>query len=111
MTCRHCKAPLNQKFIDLGFQPFSNSYLTKSDLSKAEMTCPLRVMVCDKCWLVQTEDYTSAGEVFTKEYAYFSSTSKSWVYHAKLYSENVINRFNLSASSQVIEIASNDGYL
>ena len=111
MICRHCETPLNHNFIDLGFQPHSNAYLSKSDLSKAEITYPLRVMVCDQCWLVQTEDYTAAGEVFTKDYAYFSSTSKGWVSHAKLYCEKVIGRFNLNASSQIIEIASNDGYL
>ncbi len=111
MICRHCKTTLNHNFIDLGFQPPSNAYLSKNDLSKAEITYPLRVMVCDQCWLVQTEDYTAAGEVFTKDYAYFSSTSKGWVSHAKLYCETVINRFNLNSSSKVIEVASNDGYL
>lgn len=111
MICRHCQKPLNHNFIDLGFQPPSNAYLCKSDLSKPEMTYPLRVMVCDQCWLVQTDDYTTAGEVFTKDYAYFSSTSKGWVSHAKSYCETVISRFNLDASSKVIEVASNDGYL
>lgn len=111
MICRHCETPLYHNFIDLGFQPPSNAYLSKNDLSKPEITYPLRVMVCDQCWLVQTEDYTSAGEVFTEDYAYFSSTSKGWVSHARLYCETVIHRFNLNASSKVIEVASNDGYL
>jgi len=77
MKCRHCEKQLVYKFVDLGFAPPSNSYLSEEDLTKPEKYYPLRVMVCDKCWLVQTEDYTKADELFDSKYAYFSSTSSS----------------------------------
>jgi SAM-dependent methyltransferase len=110
-TCRHCSEPLSRKFLNLGFQPPSNAYLSEKDLSRPEVTFPLRLNVCETCWLVQTEDFTSADEVFTSDYAYFSSTSKGWLAHAKDYSVSMIERFNLGQNSQVIEVASNDGYL
>jgi hypothetical protein len=111
MNCRHCATPLRHNFLDLGFAPPSNAYLTTDDLSKPEKYYPLRVKVCDSCWLVQTEDFARAHELFDANYAYFSSTSSSWVKHARDYSDHVIERFNLGANSQVVEIASNDGYL
>lgn len=111
MICRHCAAPLMRQFLDLGFQPPSNAYLTREDLSRSEVTYPLRLRVCEGCWLVQTEDYTAADEVFTHDYAYFSSTSKGWLAHARAYCATVTARFGLDAASNVIEVASNDGYL
>ena len=111
MKCRFCKTPLEHSFIDLGFAPPSNSYLTKEDLSKPEIYYPLRVKVCDQCWLVQTEDFASKHEFFNDNYAYFSSTSKSWCEHAKNYVQMIVPRLGLSEKSLVIEIASNDGYL
>jgi SAM-dependent methyltransferase len=111
MKCRHCYAELEHLFVDLGFAPPSNSYLEQADLSKAEMSLPLRVRVCHKCWLVQTEDYTQPETFFNESYAYFSSASKSWLEHAKLYAEQMIKKLNLSANSMVVELASNDGYL
>ena len=78
MNCRHCAAPLQHSFLDLGFAPPSNAYLTAADLSSPEVTFPLRVKVCDRCWLVQTEDFAAADALFTHDYAYFSSTSSSW---------------------------------
>jgi len=111
MKCRHCKAPLEHTFIDLGYAPPSNAYLTQEDLSKPEVYYPLKVRFCDKCWLVQTEDYTHASELFTEDYAYFSSTSSSWLEHAKVYSQRMISELSLGRSSHVIEVASNDGYL
>lgn len=111
MNCRHCAATLKHTFIDLGFAPPSNAYLTNEDLLKPEKYYPLRVKVCDQCWLVQTEDYAQADELFSSDYAYFSSTSSSWLAHAKQYSEQVINELSLGANSLVIEVASNDGYL
>ena len=83
MKCRHCLAKLTHTFLDLGFAPPSNAYLTKDDLTKPEKYYPLKVMVCDQCWLVQTEDYANADELFDSEYAYFSSTSSGWLKHAK----------------------------
>ena len=111
MNCRYCKKFLNHKFIDLGYAPPSNAYLTVSDLNKPEIYYPLKVMVCDKCWLVQTEDYTKAGELFNSNYAYFSSTSIFWLKHAKNYAKKIIEQLNLNSDSFVIEVASNDGYL
>ena len=111
MNCRHCSSPLEHLFLDLGFAPPSNAYLAAEDLAKPEKYYPLRVLVCDQCWLVQTEDYADAGELFDSNYAYFSSTSTSWLDHAKRYSEMITARLGLGPSSQVIEVASNDGYL
>lgn len=111
MKCRHCGTPLTHTFLDLGFAPPSNAYLTQADLSKPEKYYPLKIKVCDQCWLVQTEDYAQADELFTPEYAYFSSTSSGWLAHAKRYAEKMTHELGLNAQSLVIEVASNDGYL
>jgi SAM-dependent methyltransferase len=111
MNCRHCQHPLRHTLIDLGHAPPSNAYLSAADLQRPEVTYPLRVMVCDACWLVQTDDVTDAESLFTSEYAYFSSTSSSWVAHARAYCEAIIPRLQLTPQSLVIEVASNDGYL
>jgi SAM-dependent methyltransferase len=111
MRCRHCEKPLEHTALDLGFAPPSNAYLTAEDLNKPEKYYPLRLIVCDRCWLVQTEDYAEADELFTHEYAYFSSTSTSWLRHAKDYCDTITQRLGLSDQSFVVEIASNDGYL
>ena len=111
MKCRHCQTDLQYVFLDLGFAPPSNDYLTKKDLSASEKTFPLKLYVCNKCWLVQTEDYSSANELFSKDYAYFSSTSRGWLDHAARYVEKISNNLELSKNSFVIEVASNDGYL
>jgi len=111
MNCRHCGNPLQHTFLDLGFAPPSNAYLTADDLKRPEVYYPLKVKVCDQCWLVQTEDYAQAEELFRPDYAYFSSTSSSWLEHAAHYVENARQDFGLDSSSFVIEVASNDGYL
>lgn len=111
MKCRHCSSELTHTFLDLGFAPPSNAYLTKDDLTKPEIYYPLKVMVCDQCWLVQTEDYAQADELFDSEYAYFSSTSTGWLEHAKRYADKMTQDLSLDESSLVIEVASNDGYL
>ena len=111
MKCRHCSAALEHDFLDLGFAPPSNAYLTREDLAKPEKYYPLRIKVCDRCWLVQTEDYAQADELFSMDYAYFSSTSTSWTAHAAKYADEMTRRLNLSRGSLVIEVASNDGYL
>mgnify|MGYP001765466044 CR=1 FL=1 len=111
MNCRHCGNPLTHTFIDLGFAPPSNAYLTEEDLSRPETWYPLRTKVCDNCWLVQTEDYADAAELFAPDYAYFSSTSSGWLEHARRYSDRVIDELALGGQSHVIEVASNDGYL
>lgn len=111
MNCRHCATLLQHTFLDLGFAPPSNAYLSEADLSRPEKYYPLKVKVCCNCWLVQTVDYAQAEELFSDEYAYFSSTSSGWVTHAANYSRAVIQLLGLNKSSHVIEIASNDGYL
>lgn len=110
-TCRHCGTKLHREFLDLGYAPPSNAYLEASDLSAPEVTYPLRLMVCDTCFLVQTQDYTDAESLFANDYAYFSSTSKGWLAHAARYSEMITKRLGLGRNSFVVEVASNDGYL
>ncbi len=111
MNCRHCRASLEHVFLDLGFAPPSNAYLSDADLKKPESYYPLKLFVCAHCWLVQTEDYASADELFSNDYAYFSSVSTSWLTHAKRYVEMITPRLGLGKESFVIEVASNDGYL
>jgi hypothetical protein len=111
MKCRNCANELTHTFLDLGFAPPSNAYLTEADLLKPEKYYPLKIRVCDHCWLVQTEDYAQADELFSSDYAYFSSTSSSWLAHAKSYAEQITQRLGLGSNSLIIEIASNDGYL
>lgn len=111
MKCRHCKADVTLPLIDLGMAPRSNSYLTESTVQKPEKWLPLRVLVCEECWLVQTEDFAAADELFDDDYAYFSGYSKSWLVHSKLYAERMMGRFGLSGDSFVVEVAANDGYL
>lgn len=111
MKCRHCHSLLEHTFLDLGYAPPSNAYLSKADLTKPELYYPLKLRVCTECWLVQTEDYTQADELFSSDYAYFSSTSSSWLAHAERYAKSMAERLGLNEKSFVIEIASNDGYL
>lgn len=111
MNCRHCGASLRHSFLDLGFAPPSNAYLTAADLTQPEKYYPLRTKVCDQCWLVQTEDFAVTDELFSPDYAYFSSTSTGWLVHAARYAEKMIRALPLTRDSFVIEVASNDGYL
>lgn len=111
MKCRHCRAPVDHLFLDLGFAPPSNAYLTEADLNAPERYFPLKLYVCDHCWLVQTEDYAQANELFNREYAYFSSVSQTWLDHAASYAKMIGRRLNLDDKSFVIEVGANDGYL
>lgn len=111
MKCRHCAAPLGLTLVDLGSAPPSNAYLTAQSLHAPEQWFPLRVLVCEQCWLAQTEDFARADELFDKDYAYFSSTSTSWLEHARRYADDMRNRLGLTQESFVVEVASNDGYL
>lgn len=111
MKCRHCGADLALPLIDLGSAPPSNAYLTEATLRAPEKWFPLRVLVCTDCWLAQTDDYAGAEELFAADYAYFSSFSTSWLAHAERYVADMTARFGLDASSQVVEVAANDGYL
>jgi len=111
VNCRHCGAALRHQFLDLGFAPPSNAYLEAEDLRRPERTYPLKLHVCTTCWLVQTEDYAGAGELFRPDYAYFSSVSSTWLEHARRHAATMIARLGLGADSLVVEVASNDGYL
>jgi hypothetical protein len=111
MKCRHCQTELQDTFVDLGFAPASNAYLPPEALARPEIAYPLRVLVCRSCWLVQTEDYAHCDALFDADYAYFSSTSKTWLSHAADYVEKTVKRLQLGAQSKVVELASNDGYL
>lgn len=108
--CRLCGAKLEHTFVNLGMSPLCESYLAAGQLDAMEPFYPLHVLVCSDCFLVQLRAYVSAEHIFT-EYAYFSSYSSSWVAHAKSYCEMIKDRLGLGASSLVVELASNDGYL
>lgn len=111
MNCRFCKNKLKHIFVDLGYAPPSNAYINKENLDNPEIHYPLKTYVCEKCWLVQTKDFTSAEKLFDSSYAYFSSTSSSFLKHAKDYFYKIKKELSLTKNSYVIEIASNDGYL
>jgi SAM-dependent methyltransferase len=111
MKCRHCGHGVTLPFCDLGTAPPSNAYLRAEQLDMPERHYPLRVKVCGHCWLAQTQDFAGAGELFDAEYGYFSSTSASWLAHARVYVEQTVQRFGLGHQSHVVEVAANDGYL
>lgn len=111
MKCRHCQHQLRLPLIDLGVMPPSNAYLTEVSLRYPEPQYPLKVWVCQHCWLVQTEDFTRPEQLFTEDYAYFSSTSASWLNHACQFALSSIQTLGLTPQSFVVELASNDGYL
>ncbi len=109
-SCRFCGTPLKHTFVDLGMSPLCESYLSNEQLNRSEIFYPLRVYICEQCFLAQLQEYVSVESIFT-EYAYFSSFSDSWLAHAKKYTDQMIERFNLGSRSRVVELASNDGYL
>lgn len=111
MKCRYCNAEVSLSLIDLGSAPPSNAYLTRLTMHHPEKWFPLKVLVCESCWLVQTEFYSNASELFNDEYAYFSSFSDIWLAHAENYVSTMVKRFKLTCDSHVVEVASNDGYL
>ena len=111
MRCRHCNKKLTLSLVDLGTAPPSNAYLTEDRLDHPELWFPLRVLVCDSCWLVQTEDFARADELFDADYAYFSGFSSSWLVHSERYVDAMVERFELGEDSHFVEIAANDGYL
>jgi hypothetical protein len=110
-NCRSCGAELRTLMVDLGVTPLANSYLSAQDLHRPEPEYPLRVWVCDECWLAQLDEIVDAATIFSSEYAYFSSFSDSWLEHARQYVDDMVRRFGVDAGDQVVEVASNDGYL
>ena len=111
MNCRHCGRGLQHLFLDLGSAPPSNAYVAAAGLRAPEVYYPLRLFVCDGCWLVQTEDYAHADQLFDADYAYFSSVSRSWLEHAQRFAAMATERLRLDRRSLVLEVAANDGYL
>ncbi len=111
MNCRFCATPLSNIFIDLINAPASNSFLTEEQLNEPETYYPLKVFTCHNCFLVQVDEYKKSDSIFNNEYVYFSSYSTTALQHAKQYVEKMMDRFHFNENSQVIEIASNDGYL
>jgi hypothetical protein len=111
LTCRFCTAPLQHVFADLGNSPLSNAFLKEAALQAMEPFYPLCAYVCEKCLLVQVASFAPPEEIFSDDYAYFSSFSTSWLAHCEAYAKAATQRFGLGPNSQVIEIASNDGYL
>ncbi len=109
-TCRFCGTALEHTFVDLGMSPLCQTHVSADRLHEMEPFYPLHAYVCGSCFLVQLQEFVTPENIFT-EYAYFSSYSSSWVEHARRYAEMAIERFGLGASSKVMEIASNDGYL
>jgi SAM-dependent methyltransferase len=108
--CRFCGAGLNRTFVDLGMSPLCETYPATADLNRGEIYYPLRVYVCERCFLVQLEVYENRENIFS-DYPYFSSYSDSWLKHCENYCERMIKRLGLGKDSFVIEVASNDGYL
>jgi SAM-dependent methyltransferase len=109
-VCRFCGAPLEAVFADLGSSPLANSYLPPERVNAMEPFYPLRALVCGNCFLVQLEEFEEPERIFS-DYAYFSSYSSSWLEHSRHYAERMVERFALGPTSQVVELASNDGYL
>ena len=109
--CRFCGASLEHTFCDLGMSPLSNSFLSEQQLQQMEPFYPLHAYVCEKCFLVQLQEFESPQHIFAQDYAYFSSYSQTWLDHARNYADYMVRRFGFGPNSQVIEIASNDGYL
>jgi SAM-dependent methyltransferase len=109
-ACRFCDAPLEESFCDLGMSPLSNAYLAADELQSMERFYPLHAYVCSRCFLVQLPEFETPEQIFS-DYAYFSSYSDTWLAHARAYTDAMVARFGFGASSQVVEIASNDGYL
>lgn len=111
MRCRHCGSDSLMPFLDLGNAPPSNAYLTEATLHAPEIWFPLRILVCERCWLAQTEDHAGREALFSQDYAYFSSFSTTWLAHAEHYVSQMIQRLGLHTDSCVVEVAANDGYL
>jgi SAM-dependent methyltransferase len=109
-VCRFCGAPLRDVFADLGMSPLANDYLPADRVNAMEPFYPLRALVCAKCFLVQLEEFETPEQIFS-DYAYFSSYSSSWLEHSRRYAEQITARLGLNGDSQVVELASNDGYL
>ncbi len=111
MNCRNCGEPVSLSLVDLGTSPPSNAYLSREALLSSETWFPLRVVVCEQCWMVQTEQVDELEHLFNADYAYFSGYSSTWVDHCRQYADDMVERLGLDDNSQMVEVASNDGTL
>ncbi|HRI00838.1 MAG TPA: class I SAM-dependent methyltransferase [Saprospiraceae bacterium] len=111
MNCRFCKQELKYDLVDLFHSPASNSFLSPRELNEPEVFFPLRIKICDHCFLVQIDEYKKSDAIFNDQYVYFSSYSTSWLAHSKAYVEMMISRFGFDSNHLIMELASNDGYL
>lgn len=111
VRCRACGSADLYRVLDLGTAPPSNAYLTAEQARGPETWLPLRMNVCTSCWLMQTEDFVTGADVFTSDYAYYSSMSESWLEHARTFVADAVHSLSLGPNSFVVEVASNDGYL
>lgn len=109
--CRFCATPLEHSVVDLGTSPLCQKHVKPEDYNKMEKFFTLHAFVCEKCWLVQLDEFASPEEIFADDYAYFSSFSTSWLNHAKRYTDKMVEEFGFDENSLVAEVASNDGYL
>ncbi len=109
--CRFCANELKYSVVNLGMSPLCQKHVKPENANDMEKFYPLHAYVCDECWLMQLEEFATPDEIFADDYAYFSSYSDSWLKHARKYTDLMVERFGLNAESQVVEIASNDGYL
>jgi hypothetical protein len=110
-TCRSCGAPLTAVLVDLGMTPISNAFVRADHGAFSERFYPLKSFVCDRCWLVQLEDFETPEMHFHADYVYFSSFSDSWLAHARSFVEKAVARLALGPNSRIVEVGSNDGYL
>jgi len=108
--CRFCRTVLSHTFVDLGMSPLCQSHIEPHQLNQMEPFYPLHAYVCEKCFLVQLGEFVSPEAIFS-EYAYFSSYADTWLRHVKAYTDMIVDRLSLDKESQVVELASNDGYL
>ena len=111
MKCRFCQTILQHVFLDLGTAPPSNAFLSEQQLHHAELYFPLKLFTCHHCFLVQVDEVQDHAALFSADYVYYSSFSRSWLEHAKSYADTASSLLNLGSGSLVVEIASNDGYL
>jgi len=111
MKCRFCGKTLTEELIDLVSAPPSNAFLTKDQLNEPEVFYPLKLFVCDACFLVQIDEYKKSSDIFDSGYVYFSSFSQTWLAHARQYAEMMIEKYGYDRNSLIVEVASNDGYL
>ena len=109
--CQSCGAALSLTLVDLGMQPLSNAFVRPENSAKPDTLYPLHARVCTTCLLVQVDNVVPPHEIFTEDYAYFSSFSESWLAHCQSYVKTVVSRFDLGSGSKAVEIASNDGYM